>query len=278
MKKNYSRNFNGKLKSYSALAGTLIAANQVNAQIVYTDIIPDSTVNTDGGSYNLDLNNDGTFDFTFNLTINPGGTSSSSPAYNKVGVTPLGSNQIAGTVSSPYIYPSALNTGDSVKSSLTWNIGNSQSMGSLWGGAYPYGNFLGTTDKHIGLQINVAGAIYYGWARVDVNADATSFTIKDYAYMNAADQPIMIGSASVGINENSAQGIQVFNDNRVIHVKNKNFSEGSIKITNTLGQELQNELMNSELTILSMENEKPGIYFVTVKSGQINYTKKIIIN
>ena len=35
-----------------------------NAQIVYTDIIPDTTL-SNPGNYNLDLNNDGQIDFTF---------------------------------------------------------------------------------------------------------------------------------------------------------------------------------------------------------------------
>src|SRR6476646_2644767 len=137
--RNTSDNFQKKLKSYSALAGTMIAVQQLNAQVVYTDIVPDSTVATDGGMYNLDLNNDGTFVFTFNQTIT---TSSYYPA-NKVGVNALNANMVAGLATGAYIYPSAMNTGDTVSSALTWNIGSSMSMGSYFGSPYSFGNFLG---------------------------------------------------------------------------------------------------------------------------------------
>ena len=75
MKKTYA----AKLKSYSAYAAAFFAsANAADAQVVYTDISPDQTFNTDGASYDLDLNNDGTFDFQFRQIITPGATTSSS--------------------------------------------------------------------------------------------------------------------------------------------------------------------------------------------------------
>lgn len=281
MKKTYKKNFQDKLKSYSALAGTIIAAaNTADAQIVYTDIIPDSTVTTDGGSYDLDLNNDGTFDFTFNLTINPGGSSSSAPPpYNKVGVAALNSNLVAGSATGAYIYPLAMNAGDTVKPSLTWNMGTSQSMGSYWGGTAPYGNWLGKTNKFIGLKLDVSGSIYYGWARLDVTPTATAFTIKDYAYMNAVNQPIVAGaSASVGIVENNLAGLQIYNDNRRVFIRLQNAVEGTISINNTLGQEVYNSKTEGTEQEIGLADVKAGIYFVSIRSQNIRFTKKIIIN
>ncbi|HEX8517320.1 MAG TPA: T9SS type A sorting domain-containing protein [Bacteroidia bacterium] len=278
MKKTYA----AKLKSYSAYAAAFFAsANAADAQVVYTDISPDQTFNTDGASYDLDLNNDGTFDFQFRQIITPGATtsSSSSPGYNKVEVEALNSNMIAGSTSGAYIYPLAMAAGDSVKPSLQWNVGAYQSMGSLWSGTATYGNWPGSTDKYIGLKINVSGATYYGWARLDVNALATQFTIKDYAYMNAPDQPIMTGSTSVGIRHDGFGNVKIYNDNRTVYITNPDAAPGSlIQVYDISGKEIITLQVSEKESILQMENEKAGAYFVRYSNDKFKYTKKIIIN
>lgn len=273
--KNHSVNFRNKLKSYSALAGTMMAAGTADSQVIYTDISPDVMVNTDGGSYDLDLNNDGTFDFTFTETLSPGGSSSS--AYNKVGVTPLNSNMVAGSTAGNYVYPFAMNSGDSIQSSLTWNVGADQSMGSYWGASYTYGNWPGVNDKYIGLKLDVAGTIYYGWARLDVVPLSTSFVIKDYAYMSVADQPILAGSLSVGIKENNLSGTSIYNDDHMINIVTESFTGATIRIMNNLGQEIRSAAQTGTHTIIDLSDLNTGIYLVTLISDNNKFTKKIII-
>lgn len=272
-----------KIKSYSTLAGSILAANSaINAQIVYTDIIPDSTVNLTGGLYNLDLNNDGTFDFRFDLLITPAGTTSSGAPYpgsNRVMVTPLGSNAIAGSVVSAYIYPTAMAAGDTVKPTLTWNIGTNQSMASSFGSGYLYGNWLGAADKFIGLKLNVAANTFYGWARLDVDSVASTFTIKDYAYKNNPGLPIVAGMMTdVGISENIfANNVLIYGyDNHIsITLLNDLHAEGIIKITNILGQEIFTQIITSKEMNISLEDQKSSTYFVSVIQANGTYTKKI---
>lgn len=281
MKKNYSQHFQGRLKSYSALAGTVIAAaNSANAQAVYTNISPDSTVTTNGGYYDLDLNNDGTFDFKFQLTLNPG-SSYYSYAYNKVGVSALDSNQVAGSANGAYIYPLVFNTADTVKPSLTWYMGSNQSMGSSWGGpSYVYGNWLGATDKFIGLKLHVPNTDtnYYGWARLDVEALAHSFTIKDYAVMNIPNQPIVIGSGYVGIKENILTGSTIYNNNRLVYIQTKNPIVGTVVIVNAAGQQVYAGKVEGQQSEINLGDISAGIYFVSLRSQNIRLTKKIVIN
>jgi hypothetical protein len=273
--KNQQSSFRNKLKSYSALAGTMMAASTADSQIIYTDISPDVMVNSNGGSYDLDLNNDGTFDFTFTETISPGGSSSS--AYNKVGVTPLNSNMVAGSTAGNYVYPFAMNNGDSIQSSISWNVGTNQSMGSYWGASYTYGNWPGVNNKYVGLKLDVAGTIYYGWARLDVDALSTSFVIKDYAYMNVAGQPILAGSLTVGIKENSLSWTTIYNDDRRINVLTEAFTDGIIRIMNNLGQEVRSKVQTGNHTIIDLSDVNTGVYFVTIISDNNKFTKKIII-
>ena len=63
----------------------------VNAQIVYTDLIPDSLIHTTGGVYHLDLNNDGINDFNLNLTFStiPAGHCHGTKINHSVRVSPI---------------------------------------------------------------------------------------------------------------------------------------------------------------------------------------------
>lgn len=272
-----SPTLNKKLKSYSALAGSLaLISSQADAQIIYTDINPDSTTNIGGNFYNLDLDNGGVFDFTFNLNIGSG-----TYTFQQVAVTPAGSNGIAGDTVGVYVYPFAFNSGDTIKSSLQFNFGGNQSMASYFGPGYSYGNFIGLADKYIGLQFYIGTQLHYGWARLDVNATASQFTIKDYAYNATPDTYILAGETGVGINENNLSGnSSVFSTGKNVIIKFLNSLpvNAEVKITNVLGQEVYKSSLNDKETSIDLSKEKTGIYFVTITGDGIVYTKKIYIH
>ena len=60
------------------------------------------------------------------------------------------------------------------------------------------GDWPSSTDGYIGLKLEKAGLIYYGWARLSVSISSTSasFTIKDYAYNSVPNKPILAGEKS----------------------------------------------------------------------------------
>src|ERR1035438_6663121 len=70
----------------------------VNAQIVYTDIIPDTTIMTNNAVYHLDLNNDGITDFDIKCT-----TSTTTVVYcgvltnTYITITAIDSNEVLST-------------------------------------------------------------------------------------------------------------------------------------------------------------------------------------
>ena len=55
------------------------------------------------------------------------------------------------------------------------------------------GNFCGAGDKYLGVRFDLSGDTHYGWIRVNVAADCSRITIKDYAYEDAPDTPIKAG-------------------------------------------------------------------------------------
>ena len=188
MKKEKST-FTNKLKAYSALAGSLLAFNNTaDAQILYTDVNPDFTGNSNGDVYELDLNNDGTTDFAIQFVSGP------YYGYSINGVFAVALNSYNGMGISSSCLPIALNTGTAIDGNITFYSYGAMALqydGLLYSGQF--GNWLGVNNQYLPLRITVGTDNYYGWARLDVAADASSFTLKDFALNMGVNQPINAG-------------------------------------------------------------------------------------
>ena len=201
------------LKKFSVFMVTaMLFSVSANAQIVYTDVIPDTTVSATTGFYNLDLNNDGIADFKILRTYAFSCAAGNCSGYldNGVKITPFNLNEVADSVN---VYPFALNSGADVKNSgYNWASAASQTLeyyhtgrnrGGRFGACTPCGtststgNWKGAIDKYLGLRFTVGSNLYYGWARLNVSSTGASFTIKDYAYNTVPDQNIIAGSITV---------------------------------------------------------------------------------
>jgi hypothetical protein len=272
---------NNKLKSYSALAGTLIAGGTAaDAQIVYTDVTPDASVTT-GSMYNLDLDNNSVVDFQIALahqTYMYGGTFAIQ--YDYALIAPADPANAIDTMAGPVAH----NAGETINSSMLWVDGSASSY-QLLGLAFappfnPYntGNFLGQTDKYVGLRFRIGGADHYGWVRLDLNAAATEVIVKDYAYDATAGNSIVTGAMTTGIKNELSGDVQIFSANNLIHVNmNKATVDGVITITDVAGKLVSTTAVTSASNVISMESANAGIYFVTVAQGDARKTEKVII-
>jgi hypothetical protein len=275
---------NKKLKSYSALAGSVLAVGSTaDAQVVYTDVNPDSVIamNT---FYELDLNNDGIKDFT--LGQFSGTTSGIS--FNVAYVGPMAALNAIDTAGGSGL-AAAVNSGFSVDSTLNWvdSAGAASGYASLLAlavpilPAYNMGNFLGQTGKFLPLRFDLEGAMYYGWVRLTVPSSATSITVIDYAYRNWPDAPSITGlTTDVGIAESALNGhVNVFAYNKDITVTlDKNITaEGTITVRNTLGQTIKSVAVTGSEMHIDMKDVKDGAYMVTIAQPSGAYTKKVVL-
>ena len=177
-----------------------------NAQIVYTDVNPDAT---SSGTYNLDLNNDGTTDFVIKHTSGSGtssNTCSGTKTNHYIKISPSNNRQVAdynGNNATKMVPNAGINA-----STLTWSSHNNQVMisydrweclcgyyGCYWS-ASTGGQWYGADDGFLGLRIISGTHSYYGWVQINISADGSTFTIKDYAYNSAPDQGIFAGQSS----------------------------------------------------------------------------------
>jgi hypothetical protein len=273
-----------KLKSYSALAGTVAAAvSTSNAQVVYTDVAPDVTVNS-GGMFNLDLNNDAVADFKI---LQQSGLYGGYFSYDAVGVYALQVNNAVDTAVGGF--PAAFGSGVSVDATLSW-LDSNQTVAispptanglALVVPAFALydGNFLGQNGKFLPLRFNVGASVYYGWVRLNVAGDAKSFTVIDYAY-DAGGAPSITGVTTVGISEaarNNKVNVFGYNKNITVQIDPSVTAEGTIMISDVAGHHVSETVITNPEMVIPMDKVQEGIYLVTVKQTSGSYTKRIFV-
>ena len=184
--------FECRLAGYALAAGAaVVAADPVQAAIVYTDLDPDLVFTLGAGpqSYGLDLNDDAQVDFSlFFYSISWGGVNGANIHYDGleygIWVDPAVGNEVLGDVwtaralNSNYLLSQSASTWvEDPNPRLAWRGSRVYSTGEVepWDGGY----FLGRNRKLLGLHFDTW---HYGWCRISVDREARLFTVHDYAY------------------------------------------------------------------------------------------------
>ncbi len=183
-----------KLKNYSKLTAAMVSVGgAANAQIIYTDVHPDTTLNTFPSNYEIDFDGDGNID----VNIICSGSSSSfaikaSPVIGASANYFLAQSSYIAQLNNNYLISSYATFQYGIKSSLINGV-------NLSGTTMLYGNWTSTdiVDKYVGIKFNIAGAKHYGWIRLTTHfVDYNNFfvTVKDFAYQSIPDSGIYAGA------------------------------------------------------------------------------------
>ena len=258
-----------KAASFYCLLTLLLFSNKSDAQIIYTDIA-DATPNA---TYSLDLNNDTIVDFIFQF----GGTSGTIGLF----CYPQNNNAYSGNLDNGNYLAWALDASNSICDSLsTWYDANNPGTMGL---GTSIGYWPAATDKYLALKLLVGANTYYGWARFDVFATSSSFTIKDYAYESSPNTCIQSGQSILAVNEHS-------NNNHFSIFPNPFISSTTIETTydlknasltvyNAYGQALkQVNNISGQTGVLSRDNLTSGLYIIRLtEENKIIAEEKLII-
>lgn len=270
-----------RLGKYTAAAAALVGASGANAQIVYTDVNPDFAHPGNEIGYGLDLNNDANFDFAM-FSADTVVTSGARIRYTVIAPygTAAASNAIAGESPSGYDYALALNSGDMIDATLNW-IAATNTMAYNVDSNNPYNeNWNGVTDKYLGLKFVVAGNTHYGWARLDVQAVADVWTLKDYAYNGTPNGSITAGQMA-GVNTMELESLVHFvnqPNNTVKVVVNGGLTEGAITLVTANGQTVSTGNVDSDEYIVDLNGLSAGIYVINAQFAEGSMTKKVIVH
>lgn len=93
-------------------------------------------------------------------------------------------------------YPASIDYDQEISSSAIWA---KPEYSILNDGSH--GNWIGVTDKYLGVRVKNGTHWLYGWIRMDVNTSGTSVTIKDYSCNRTPDASILAGQTTLRIPE-----------------------------------------------------------------------------
>jgi hypothetical protein len=288
-----------KLAQYSAIAGSvLLAGSDVDAQIAYTNVDPNEKIFLDD-VYNLDLDNDGIFDFKFTVASQVFGywrvaeisSADSAPSQNYVS-------------RSEDFFAAALNANDFIGSGNNW-----VKPGYYYGGApyleyyqigspsngspgQLYGPWGGKGDHYLGLKFGINGEYHYGWARLNVTRTASFLNIKAYAYNTVPGEPILAGQRSLRLDQQyenvnaSEMAISVYpnpaKDKIVLSLGTSNLEESRVSIYDINGKEVLTsqfpELNADQLFEFDISTLPGGFYLLKLTSDQKVATQKFAIS
>jgi hypothetical protein len=282
-----------RLSKYSSAAASVLALSAVaDAQIVYTDVNPDVAI-TDTTRYYLDLNNDGTTDFWI-YKVNYSSSSSTYGGIVAVAASSNSSNLVAYTQSAVQLYGSssgtylsaavALDGGDWVNGAVNFNYGGILEYHGDFGQApFSFGQFAGVGDKFLGFKFMIGQSFYYGWARVEVPADGSMFTVRDYAYFAGSGFPIQAGDTGsgiiqTGVEEAQANGITLFHSEGMLTIAHEEPQQtGQLNVYNMNGALVQEAALTAGQNTLQLDQMSAGIYLVRAHYGTAILTKKIVV-
>jgi hypothetical protein len=183
----------------------------VHGQIVYTDVVPDTTVAA-SGTYDLDINNDNVIDFVFKdssrTVVAPLCAGTRTDHY--LFVTPVDSLIEWIAVDTSYFAdnPVALNFDSLVNNPIfIWDSTNLQVIykvsficeqyksAHIWG-TRNTGNWSSIVESYLGVRFAVGPNLYYGWIHVGLMSGTLNIVVKDYAYNSTPSADIYAGQQS----------------------------------------------------------------------------------
>ncbi len=259
-----------KLTSYGAFAAALAGVANANGQVAYTNVDPDETImDTD---YNLDLDGDAVVDYVLHERNGTNGVQ----VQQDVAMV----NAIRGLAGGNYNYPNVLNMGDPISSGQTDFIVHAQQTLNWQGCAFTNSQWCnGVVDKYLGLRFEIGGNTHYGWARLDVPADGSSFTIKDYAYNVTPNAPITAGEG-LGVEDlNSNTSVSLISPNPAKDFVSVRLTETfdsertQITISDLSGKQVLSAAYTEEINVSSLEK---GVYVMTITDGNEIENQKLI--
>lgn len=261
----------------------VLSASLTKAQIKYTDLTPDITV-SNGDSFLLNLNPDSDLFDDFKLFQYTGF------GYHMVGASSKWINAILGETQFGYFYPYALALNDPIgNSSTTWEDEIDYELGvsllykttGINPEAYGFWQNL-TEDRYLGLRIEYFDqTVRYGWVRISVSDDATSFTIKDYAYNSQAGQTIFAGQKyPVGIDEfHENKQYSHFVSAKTLYIKflNTEIKEHTITVYDLNGKKIHSEICNNITIQINLDDQNNGIYLLNIENEHGSSSEKFVI-
>lgn len=284
-----------KYLTYSAAALAFLAGNFIEAEVIYTDIDPDVTIDDPGTGVQIDLNGDGTNDFNiffsstnwFNITYFGG---FNFYAINAIFGSPENDNAIAAFTGGggAYAYPYVISSGIEIGPATGNFLNNSYQtllyqfyavVSSVF--YYPIVQagpwIFGQTDKFMGLELHDGDSTYYGWVRLSVAENNRSFTIKDLAIESISDTPIETFITPTEIAAENQLELTMYNYGNQLYISGIEPTELplNIQVFDAMGRLVMNTSIFNSASVVTLPNLPKGNYIVLLSNKEKTHTSQI---
>ncbi|MFM7636491.1 MAG: hypothetical protein ACKO5W_01325, partial [Crocinitomicaceae bacterium] len=267
----------------------------------YTDVNPDVILDKNSGPFNMDFNNDATLDMTFEVAFVSGSGSATymgipfTYVYNgsQAAVTPGALGGVQGQVvgSSSTFGVTALNSGDAIAAAN--NFSSQQAILGVKGNvsvpafninyAISQGEFLGVSQKFLGMKFSAGTSIHYGWVRLSLDSldpSGLKLTIHDFAYNTVADQPINAGDPSASVISQAAleDKVSFFITPDAVKINvTPDLIGGELHFMNIDGKATHTQFINDIGTEIKLEDFSTGIYMLEAVFNDGKLSKKVYV-
>jgi hypothetical protein len=207
---NLSESVQQQVNMYAIAAGAagvswLALAQPSEAKIVYTPANVHIGINQ---HYSIDLNHDGTVDFTIENVFRGNGKCTT---FAEIGEKANGVNSVIIARGFGGVFATALSQGANIGASQVFR-GNSRFLAiynhyktttSHVCMKFSLGRWINVTNHYLGLKFVVHGKTHYGWARLNVNRSGHAFVaqLTGYAYETKPDKAIIAGKTSGAVDQ-----------------------------------------------------------------------------
>lgn len=275
--------------------------HEVRAEVIYGDIMPDTLINVDWESFDLDLNEDGVSDFRFlkrSLSFIDGYTWSyyftNHFSAQYFGPAIFG-NLVAGNLHVVFpsyggftvYFPYALAEGVLInQDSFEFQTAGVERLAYRFRGEYssywPHGGhwYAEVSDHYLGLYFkDSADCYHYGWVRLDVKDSGRELVIKDFAYETECDHPIVSSDtiSYVDIADDNKLDAVVYTFENTIYVRLSELSgDLQVSVADISGKEIYSNSFHA-LSSSFVIDQPSGLYVVSIISNGKKYSKKIFL-
>lgn len=296
------RNFKN-LQQYSLFsAAFLLIKGKASSEVVYTDIDPDVTIQNNGETYFIDMDNNGTIDFDFLKTSGSyyfwNGSSSTWRYVEGIWAGPnyfeneiAGYNVTHGAGGGVSYFPDGLNFGELVANSLYFQNWGFQIMAKGYklignSGDTIWDDVIGKwapdiNNKYLGVRFyDEVACLHYGWIRCSSEDSTNVLRIQDFAYETECDRPILAGDtiSYVEIEEENDMNATIYSFDNIIHLQFPRQPESGYltEVIDVFGEVVYNGNFTSKTQTIELD-VTPGIYFVKISCGNLLSVKKIYL-
>ena len=277
---------------YTGVASAVLAGGAANGQIIWTDI-PDTTVDYNGGFYDIHLNHgtDSIVDFRILQVVD---SLSSSFAVTGVSVQTVGTagNQVLGLDYGNYNYAFRLGLGDTIDNGEIFKgVHGTRKIGYMGfegaGNGYPNSQWVdtanGITDGYLGVRfradVNDTIRTFYGWIRLDVAKDLRSFTIKDFAYNSIPDSGLTAGQRFISVEEFEVESPELTQRGLYLDISlPENYTPISkLRLLDLSGKLIREQELTGYRDSFELENLPKGVIIAVVESNGVETSKKVVV-